>query len=416
MPKRYILQLALRYLRAKQETGFINIIASISIIGVFLGVMVLITVLSIMNGFQTELRSKILDMTPHITVFERDRKLNDWEFVREQVMVHPNVQDAAPSIEKQALLSAGKNVKGALIKGVLPRYEDNVSNVSKHLEQGELSDLQSGQFNIILGTYLADDLGVTVGDKITVVIPQSSSGLVGGLPRLKRFTVQGILNAGMYEYDSGYAYVHLKDAATLYRMGDAVSDLQLKTDDLFGVAGIISTLGNFLELDRYFALSWTQQHANFFQAIQLEKRIMFIVVALIIMVAIFNIVSAMVMMVNEKKRSIAILRTQGMNGRDVLYLFAVQGIILGFLGTILGCLGGYALASNIDVVVPFIENLMGRQFFPADVYYISKVPSELQWADVIEVALFSFILTILATIYPAIRASKVNPAQVLRYE
>ncbi len=416
MPKAYIFRLAMRYLSAKQDNRFINFISLTSVIGIFLGATVLITVLSIMNGFQTELRTRILNMTAHMVIFQQGRQLSDWEEVRHDLLEHPQVVDAAPIIEKQALLSVGKNVKGALIKGVSPDLENKVSNIEEHLSKGQLESLVANQFNIILGHVLASELGVDIGDKITVIIPQPSSGFIGSIPRLKRFSVVGIVNAGMYEYDSGYAFVHLEDAATLYSLRDQVTGLQVKTTDLFAVNEIISGLSDFLPVRGYYALSWTQKHANFFQAIQLEKRMMFIVVALIIAVAAFNIVSTMVMMINEKKRAIAILRTQGARIKDISALFIIQGTTLGLIGTILGCLGGILLSSNIDVIVPFIENLFNLRFFPPDVYYISEVPSEIQLSDLLEVGFFSFIMTVLATIYPALRASKIKPAQVLRHE
>ncbi len=416
LPKPYIFRIAIRYLSAKQDNRFINFISLTSIIGIFLGVSVLITVLSIMNGFQTELRTRILSMTAHMTIFEKDHHLSNWQSVRTDLLKHPNIVGVAPFIEKQALLSAGKNVKGALIKGIDPAIETDVSSIAEDIEKGTLEDLNPGEFNVILGITLAAELKVTIGDKITLVIPQPASGLIASVPRLKRFTVTGLLNVGMHEYDSGYAFIHIEDAAKLYSMRDKISRLQIKTDDLFKVNQIIDSLNTYLPDKDYYALSWTQQHANFFQAIQLEKRIMFIVVALIIAVAAFNIVSTMVMMVNEKARAIAILRTQGARTRDITTLFIFQGITLGLIGTLLGCLGGYVLSDNIGTIIPFIEQTFNLQFFPADVYYISKVPAEINLSDVVEVGLFAFLMSVIATIYPALRASNVEPAQVLRYE
>ncbi len=414
--KTYILRLAIRYISSRQNNRFINFISLTSVIGIMLGVTVLITVLSIMNGFQSELRTRILDMTSHMTISQHDNQLRDWTEVRESLLEHPDIIGVSPFIQKQALITFGKNVKGVLIKGIDPILENSVSKIGNHLISGHLDSLQAGTFNIVLGQHLALDLDVSVGDKITVVIPQTNFSLISSLPRLKRFTVTGIFSAGMYEYDSGYAYIHLEDAAKLYSLRDAVNGLQIHTSDIFQVDRVTKTLHQHLPIGPFFATTWTQHHSNFFQAIQLEKRMMFIVLALIITIAAFNIVTTMVMMVNEKTRAIAILRSQGSTTFDITALFIIQGILLGTIGTLMGIAGGTALATNIDIIVPWLEQLIGIQFFPADVYYISKVPSQLRQSDVLEVSLFAFIMTVLATIYPAIRAAQVKPAQVLRYE
>lgn len=411
----YELLLSWRYTRAKRRNGFISFISMSSIIGVALGITALITVLSIMNGFQQELRDRILGMTAHMTLTEVDNRLRDWSSLSQMVINTPRVLGAAPNIVEQAMLTGSGEVKGAMIRGILPQQEGQVSEINKQMQLGSLQDLQPKAYRIILGSELADTLGVSVGDRVTIIAPQGSVSPLGVVPRIKRFTVSGIFEAGMHEYDSGMAFVHIKDAQKLFKYGDAVGGLQLKVDDLFKVFEIRNELGQILP-PGYYVRDWTQQHVNFFKAIEMEKRMMFIVLALIIMVAAFNIVSTMVMVVTDKKSDIAVLRTIGASPFNIQNIFILQGLIIGSIGVVLGLVGGISLAANIDVIVPFIENLLGIKFFPADVYYISKVPSLIIWSDVYAVASVAFVLTLLATLYPAWRASKVQPAEALRYE
>uniref|UniRef100_Q31GF6 Lipoprotein releasing system, transmembrane protein, LolC/E family n=1 Tax=Hydrogenovibrio crunogenus (strain DSM 25203 / XCL-2) TaxID=317025 RepID=Q31GF6_HYDCU len=409
------LLLGYRYTRAKRRNGFISFISLSSIIGIGLGVTALITVMSIMNGFQQELRDRILDMTAHVTLSEQGERLNHWQDLYSVAKQLPHVEGAAPNAMGQGMLTHGDRVKGVLVRGVLPKYEGQVADVESKMVYGHLSDLKSKDYNVILGTELANGLGVSVGDKITLVAPQASISPMGVVPRLKRFTVSGLFEVGMHEYDSALAIVHMADAQRVFKMGHQVSALQLRLDDMFAVRDVREAVAENID-DVLYMRDWTQQHSNFFKAIEMEKRMMFIVLTLIIMVAAFNIVSTMVMVVTDKQKDIAVLRTIGATPGSVQTIFIVQGLIIGTFGAILGVIGGVAISLNIDVIVPFIESVFGFKFFPADIYYISKIPSDLHWEDVWTVSGLAFVLTLLATIYPARRASKVQPAEALRYE
>ncbi|MGE4500161.1 MAG: lipoprotein-releasing ABC transporter permease subunit [Hydrogenovibrio sp.] len=409
------LLLGTRYTRAKKRNGFISFISLSSIIGIALGVTALVTVMSIMNGFQQELRDRILDMTAHMTLSERGERLHHWQDLYGIVKTLPHVKGAAPNAMGQGMLTAGDRVKGVLVRGVLPEYEGQVADVQSKMVYGQMDDLKSRDYNIILGTELANGLGVSVGDKVTLVAPQASISPMGIMPRLKRFTVSGLFEVGMHEYDSALALVHMNDAQRVFKLDDAVSALQLRLDDLFAVRAVRNEIADNIDQVLYIR-DWTQQHANFFKAIEMEKRMMFIVLALIIMVAAFNIVSTMVMVVTDKQKDIAVLRTIGASPASIQTIFMVQGLIIGVVGALMGIVGGVTISLNIDVIVPFIENLFGFKFFPADIYYISKIPSDLHWEDVWVVSGLAFILTLLATIYPARRAAKTQPAEALRYE
>ncbi|AZR82130.1 cell division protein FtsX [Thiomicrospira sp. XS5] len=409
------LLLGMRYTRAKKRNGFISFISLSSIIGIALGVTALVTVMSIMNGFQQELRDRILDMTAHMTLSERGERLHHWQDLYGIVKTLPHVKGAAPNAMGQGMLTAGDRVKGVLVRGILPQYEGQVADVQSKMIYGQMDDLKSRDYNIILGTELANGLGVSVGDKVTLVAPQASISPMGIMPRLKRFTVSGLFEVGMHEYDSALALVHMNDAQRVFKLGDAVSALQLRLDDLFAVRTVRNEIADDIDQVLYIR-DWTQQHANFFKAIEMEKRMMFIVLALIIMVAAFNIVSTMVMVVTDKQKDIAVLRTIGASPASIQTIFMVQGLIIGIVGALMGIVGGVTISLNIDVIVPFIENLFGFKFFPADIYYISKIPSDLHWEDVWVVSGLAFILTLLATIYPARRAAKTQPAEALRYE
>ncbi|WP_040725136.1 lipoprotein-releasing ABC transporter permease subunit [Thiomicrorhabdus sp. Kp2] len=411
----YELLLGLRYTRAKRRNGFISFISLSSMIGIALGVTALITVLSIMNGFQEELRDRILGMTAHITINEKNNRLDDWESLYNQLINQPHIEGAAPNIMEQGMLTIGNKVNGVAVRGILPQFEGQVADIGSKMMFGSLNDLQPKKYNIILGTELAASLNVSLGDKVTLIAPQGSVSPVGVVPRIKRFTVVGLFEAGMHEYDSGLAIINIEDAQTVFKYGDSVGALQLKLDDMFNVGEVKDKLGSVVDKVMYMR-DWRQQHSNFFKAIEMEKRMMFIVLTLIIMVAAFNIVSTMVMVVTDKQSDIAVLRTIGATPMSIQVVFIVQGLVIGALGVILGLAGGLSLALNIDVIVPFIENLLGFQFFPPDVYYISSVPSKLVWSDVWYITGLAFLLTLLATLYPARKASKVNPAEALRYE
>ncbi|NOQ77204.1 MAG: lipoprotein-releasing ABC transporter permease subunit [Methylococcaceae bacterium] len=415
MFKPLILYIGLRYTRAKRRTQFISFITLTSVLGIALGVTALIAVLSVMNGFEAELRERILGMTAHTTITGRNGKLHDWQQLEQQIINRPHVEGAAPFVKGQVMVNAGRRVSGTLLRGVFPEHEPKVSEVANKMQQGKLSDLVAGKFGIVLGIELANYLGVMPGDKVTVITSQISSTPAGILPRLKRFTVVGVFKVGMYEYDRNMALIHIEDAKKLFRLGDAVNGLRLKLDDLFNAPKITQSLANEL-YNKYSVSDWTKAHSNFFRAIKTEKRVMFIILLLIVAVAAFNIVSTLVMVVTDKRGDIAILKTQGLSNRAVMGIFIVLGGVIGIIGTALGTLGGVLLALNIETIIPAVESFFGVQFMAADVYYISDVPSKLDWADVYTIAGISFTLSLIATLYPAWQASRVNPAEVLRYE
>jgi lipoprotein-releasing system permease protein len=405
----------LRYTHAKRRTHFISFISLTSMLGIALGVTALITVLSVMNGFEGELRERILGMTSHATITTYSGRLGEWKRLQQSAMQHDAVMAAAPFVRGESMLSAGKQVSGAIIRGILPEEEETVSDVLMHLNSGNIQHLKGGDYGIILGSELAHALGVGPGDYVTVVSPQVMIGPAGILPRLRRFTVVGLFEVGMYEYDRGVALVHLSDAAKLFQLDDDVTGIRLRLDDLFRAPAVARDIGVQLGGD-YQVRDWTRQHSNFFRAIKTEKRVMFIILTLIVAVAAFNIVSTLVMVVTDKRADIAILRTLGAPPRSIMTIFVIQGAVIGVLGTLLGVAGGIALALNVESIVPAIEAFFNVQFLPADVYYISEVPSELHWEDVGIMALVAFILSLLATLYPAWRAARTNPVEALRYE
>ncbi len=411
----YELFIGLRYTRAKRRNHFISFISLISMCGIGLGVAALIVVLSVMNGFQKELRTRILGVASHVQVSARGGELAAWQQVAEQASKHRQVLAAAPYVAAQGMLSFEQTVRGALVRGILPDAEEKVADFNRHMRGGSMQALKPGEFGIILGAELARALQVFAGDKVTLIAPQGLVTPAAILPRLKQFKVVGIFEAGMYEYDSGLALIHLADAQALYRMEDRVSGVRLKLDDLFAAPRVARELLSLVEAD-VFVADWTRSHANFFRAVQIEKNVMFIILLLIVAVAAFNIVSTLVMAVTDKESDIAILRTLGASPGSIMQVFIVQGALIGVIGLALGLAGGVALALNIDVVVPAIERLFNTQFLAKEVYYISELPSDLQWRDVGVIAAVSFVLTLLATLYPSWRASRVNPAEALRYE
>ena len=411
----YELLIGLRYTRAKRRNQFVSFISLISMLGIALGVAALIVVLSVMNGFQTELRARILGVVSHVQISGANGEMSDWLHVAEQAGKHHSVLAAAPFVQAQGMLSFGESVRGAMVRGVLPDYEDKVVDFRSHMKEGSFDSLQPDSFNIVLGSELARALGVYVGDKVTLIAPQGVVTPAGVVPRLKTFTVSGLFEVGMFEYDSGLALIRMEDAQRLYRMDDRVSGVRLKLDDLFKAPRVVRELAETLDTPAFLS-DWTRSHANFFRAVQIEKNMMFIILSLIVAVAAFNIVSTLVMAVTDKQADIAILRTLGASPGSIMAVFMVQGALIGFIGLGLGVVGGVALALNIDVVVPFIERLLGTQFLSKEVYYISNLPSELQWSDVTTITAVSFVLSLVATIYPSWRASRVNPAEALRYE
>ncbi|MDD2834230.1 MAG: lipoprotein-releasing ABC transporter permease subunit [Methylotenera sp.] len=416
----YELFVGWRYTRAKRKNHFISFISLTSMVGIALGVAALIVVLSVMNGFQKELRTRILGVASHLEITGSNHQLASWQAVADFVAKQPQVLASAPYITAQGMLSYDQGVQGAMIRGVLPADENQVADLGHHMKAGSLEALRAGEFGIVLGTDLAYALGAQIGDKVVVMAPQGQFTPTGIVPRLKQFTLVGLFQIGMYEYDAGLALIHIEDAAKLYRMGERVSGVRLKLNDLFRapqIAANISTALNELPADGgYYVSDWTRQHANFFRAVQMEKRVMFIILTLIVAVAAFNIVSTLVMAVTDKRADIAIMRTFGATPKSIMAIFIVQGALIGVIGTVLGAFFGISIALNIDVIIPFIENLFQVQFLAKDVYYISDLPSDLVWSDVITIVTVSFVLSLLATIYPSYKASRTNPAEALRYE
>lgn len=416
MFKPYQIYIGLRYLRAKRRNQFISFISSITILGIFLGVTALITVLSVMNGFETELRERILGMASHVTVSGYNGKLANWRKTSEMlVKSNSQIVGIAPYISAQGMLTLGQQVHGTFIRGILPDEEPKVSDVGNKMLIGRLTDLVSGKYNIILGKGLANSLGVMVGDKVTLVTPQALSTPAGILPRLKRFVVSGVFEVGHNDYDTTLAIMHIDDAAKLFRMENDVTGIRIKLNDLFEATKVRYELAKYLS-GEYWVSDWTMQHANFFRAVKIEKRMMFLILLLIVTVAAFNIVSTIVMVVRDKQSDIAILRTLGATPASIMVIFIVQGAVIGVFGTVLGALGGVGLALNVETIVPAIEGVFGVQFMPADVYYISEFPSELHWDDVTQITIISFIISLVATLWPAWNASKTQPAEALRYE
>jgi len=415
MFKPLIFYIGLRYTRAKRRTQFISFITLTSVLGIALGVTALITVLSVMNGFEAELRERILGMTSHATITGRFGQLDDWQGLEQKLKDYPHVEGTAPFINGQVMINADRRVSGTMLSGILPDYEGKVSEVADKMKTGKLTNLVPGEYGIVLGAELANYLGVITGDKITVISPQINSTPAGVIPRMRRFTVVGTFEVGMYEYDRNMAMIHLDDAAKLFRLDSAVSGLRIKLDDLFNAPQITRAMQKAF-YDDYQVSDWTLAHSNFFRAIQTEKRVMFIILLLIVAVAAFNIVSTLVMVVTDKRGDIAILKTQGLTSGSVMGIFMVLGAIIGVVGTLMGTVAGVLLALNVETIVPAIEKLFNVQFMAADVYYISDLPSKLVWTDVYAIAGMAFLLSLLATIYPAWQAAKVNPAEVLRYE
>ncbi len=405
-----------RYSRAKRRNGFISFISGISMIGIALGVWVLITVISIMNGFGNELRGRVLDVTSHVTVNGQSGWLSDWRALAPTLDANSSVKGHAPYIYAQGLATYSSAVSGALVRGVLPEEEHKVSPIAEHMLVGKFSDLTPGSYNTVLGEGLADTLRAEVGDKITLISPQGQSTPAGLMPRLRRFTVVGIFGGiGPDEFDQSLAYVHMRDAAKLYKAGEQVSGVRVTLDDPYDARQVGAELADEFNF-KYYVDNWTRQYKNFFRALEVERRMTFIVLFLIVAVAAFNIVSTLVMVVTDKRADIAILRTLGLSPNGVMGIFFVQGVTSGLLGTVIGAVLGVLTALNIGDIILFVENLVGYQLFPADVYIITDFPAELRWSDVTTIVSASIVLSMLATLYPAWRASKTQPAEALRYE
>jgi len=410
------LAIGLRYTRAKRRNHFISFISLISMLGIMLGIVALIVVLSVMNGFHKEIQERILSMASHATLTDPySSGMADWPLVLERVRAHPDVVGAAPFVEVQAMLANGGDVSAALIRGILPLDEDQVAELRRDMKRGSVDELEEGAFNIILGEELAMILGVGPGDKVTVVTPQVSATPIGVMPRLKRFNVTGVFAVGMADYDRGAGFIHMQDAAKLMRLGDGVTGVRLKLTDMWEAPMLAREIASELG-GAYRITDWTMVHQNFFSALRTEKRMMSIILFLIVAVAAFNIVSTLVMVVTDKRSDIAVLRTLGMSPRRIMGIFMVQGTAIGAIGTIVGVVVGVILALNVESVVAGFESFFGVRFLDPSIYYISDLPSDPRLADVLWIGGGAFVMSVVATLYPAWRAARTDPAEALRYE
>ncbi|MGO9987428.1 MAG: lipoprotein-releasing ABC transporter permease subunit [Steroidobacteraceae bacterium] len=405
--------LGLRYLRASPRRGFVSLIAGIAILGLTLGVAVLIVVLSVMNGFEEELRTRILSLTAHATISGLEGRIANWRPQVDEVARFPGVLAAAPYIEEQAMMTHGGNSAGILMRGILPDAERRVADLGPHLLSGHLSDLIPGRFRVILGKALADELGARVGDRVVLMVAQGDVTPVGVLPRMRAFQVAGILSVGMYEYDRRIALVAMQDAAKLTRMGDDITGIRLNVADMYAAPRVVRAaalaLGGGYDVD-----DWTNQHVNFFRSIEITKRMLFVILSLVVAVAAFNVVSTMVMVVKDKRRDIAILRTFGSSPRSILSVFVVQGSLIGMLGIAGGVLLGVIIAVNLQQLVHGLESIVGFKFLDARVYFMSDLPAHVRLSDVLQICGVAFVLACVSTLYPAWRAARLLPAESLR--
>ncbi len=413
--ERYEWLLGLRYLRSGHRRGFLSFITTISVLGLMLGVAVLVVVLSVMNGFEKELRSRILSVTSHATLMGLEGPLPDWREVRDRAQAMPGVVAAVPYVEVKAMLVAGRRIAGAQLRGVLPEEEKQAVGVGQALTSGSLADLQPGSWRIILGEALARELAVGVGDTVVVIAPEGTVTPGGIAPRLRRFTVSGIFRSGMYEYDRGLALLHAEDAARLYRLGDAMTGVRLALEDPLEAPAMVRQLAVDLG-GGYYVSDWTRNHANFFSSIRMTKSMLFVILSMIVAIAAFNIVATLVMVVKEKQQDIAILRTFGAGPRNILSVFLVQGTLIGAAGVVSGILLGVLLSMNLERLVHLLERLTNVHFLDAKVYFMSDLPASVQLDDVWRIGLVALVLCALATAYPAWRASRVAPAEALRHD
>ena len=412
----YELLIGTRHLRSTHRRGFVSFVALISVMGLTLGVATLVVVLSVMNGFERELRVRILSVTSHAMLMGIHGTIDDWREVQKAVQKEPGVISAAPYIERQALVANKKLVKGVMVRGVLPAEEARTTGLGQHLTAGTLTDLKDGAYNVLLGANLAKELRIGVGDDIVIIAPDGTATPSGVVPRMRRFHVTGLFQSGMFEYDNTLALVHMQDAARLYKLGDAVTGIRMTLQDPMRSTATLMSLMRTLGPDQFNGTDWTRTHVNFFRAIQTTKSMMFIILLMIVGVAAFNIVATLVMIVKEKQSDIAILRTIGVGPKNVLAMFVVQGVLIGLAGTLIGAGLGILLAHNIQSIISGIERTFHVQFMDASVYFMSELPAYVEAGDVIRICVVAFVLCALATIYPAWRASRTAPAEALRHD
>ena len=412
-----------RYVRSRSRNSFVSLISTISMLGIAIAVTVLIVVLSVVNGFERELRDRLLAMTSHAAIEDRAGQLVDWEAMSDIAQSSPDVLATAPYVTGQALLVFEEQLSGAELRGVDPALEDAVSGIGEVFVEGALSSLEEGSFNIVLGVELANELEIGLGDKVTVTLAQGIVTPAGVVPRMKRFTVSGIYRVGMYEFDRRLAYIDIDDARRLYRLGDDVTGVRFSVTDIFEAPEIANSVAidivqtsNLQNLTRLGVIDWTRRHPNFFRSIQITKSILFVILLLVVAVAAFNIVSTLVMVVKDKQADIAILRTVGAMPSSILRIFVTQGAVIGIVGTTVGVLFGVLLSLNLESIVAFLESAFGIKFLAADVYFISDLPAQLKTGDVIRIASIALGLALLSTLYPAWMAARTAPAEALRYD
>ena len=415
MSRSYESWIGVRYVRSRSSNQFVSLISAISIAGIAIAVAVLIVVLSVVNGFERELKDRLLAMSAHADIIDSQHNYSDWPSVIEQAVSNPRVVAAAPYVDGQGLLVAGERLSGAGLRGIDPLLEDAVSGVAGVVIDGSMGSLRSGEFNIVLGKELADELQVGVGDKVVATLAEGIVTPVGIVPRTKRFTVTGVYRVGMYEFDRRLAFVNIEDSQRLFRMRGEISGVRLSVTDIYSASEIVREVA--VDIGKAVAVSdWTRRHVNFFRSIQITKSILFVILMMVVAVAAFNIVSTLVMVVKDKQTDIAILRTTGATPRSILKIFITQGSIIGVLGTLFGVTGGVLLALNLESIVAFFEAVFDIKFLAADVYFISDLPSELKVSDVVKISSIALLLALASTFYPAWRASRTLPAEALRYD
>jgi lipoprotein-releasing system permease protein len=415
MSSRFEIWVGNRYVRSRSRNSFVSLISAISMLGIAIAVLVLIVVMSVVNGFERELKDRLLSMTAHASIEDVNGELMEYAVLRDTALKNPRVQEAAPYVDGQALLVSGSQLSGAELRGVEPELENSVSGVGDVMQSGRLDELVAGTFNIVLGVELADALQVDVGDKVTVTLAQGMVTPAGVIPRTKRFTVSGVYRVGMYEFDRRLAFINIGDSQRLFRKRDSVTGVRLSVSEIYAAADIVREVAR--EHGELVLVSdWTRQHVNFFRSIQITKSILFVILLMVVAVAAFNIVSTLVMVVKDKQADIAILRTVGAKPSSILKIFVTQGSIIGIVGTLAGVALGVIVALNLETIVGFFEAAFGIKFLAADVYFISDLPSDLQFADVARIALIALVLALVSTLYPAWVAARTAPAEALRYD